>query len=663
MHVSEYYLTAGLLRILECIRRLLIGGRGPGRRNSTTITQMLIKKQCIRESVNNTSSDTGGVSREGEIFPKQSCDLEQQRSPVDTYACVNLLKMYTKTRDLAMGRQVHAHISQTKLHTNVFVMNNLMNMYLKCGALEDAREVFDKIVKKDVVSWTIMIGGYARYGGHDDDAWNLFCQMQQEEGVKANRITYLSILDACSSAKALEWGKEIHNHIKSAELGLEFDMRIGTALVTMYAKCGSIRDAQLVFDKMVKRDTISWTSLIEGYAQQGNVPDALDLFCQMQEAGVKPNQLTYMSLLNACSSPATLKQGREVHAHIIKAGISSNNVHLGNALINMYAKCGSITEAKFVFDGMRIRNVVSWNAMIGGFALHGCGQEAVQAFEQMRKEGFRPDSITFVVLLSACSHAGLVDEGRNCFASLSREYGLQPSIFHFTCMVDLLGRAGHLEEAEMLIKSMPLKANTAIWGALLSACRRHGNVALGEHAANSSLRLNPNDDGVYMLLSQVYGAAGMWEDVTKVRNLMKEKGIRKEPGRSWIEVESRVHSFLSEDRRHPEVEEIHSELRRLMKEIKRLGYVPDTRLVEHDVDEQQKEEALCHHSEKLAIAYGVLKTAPGTPIHISKNLRVCTDCHTATKFISKITGREIVARDANRFHHFKDGLCSCGDYW
>ena len=377
---------------------------------------------------------------------------------------------------------------------------------------------------------------------------------------------------------------------------------------------------------------------------------------------MKPDQITYVSILNACVSPTTVEHGKGVHAHIMDAGFQSH-VCVGNALINMYAKCGSISEARVVFDEMGKRDLISWTAMIAGLALYGCGKDALQLFEQMKKEGVRPDLVTFVGVLSVCTHAGLVDEGRRYFNAMSQDHGIPPTIVHYSCLVDLLGRAGHLDEAENVIKSMPVAANAVVWGALLGACRLHGNVLLAERAADQSLKIEPQNASIYVLLSHVYAAAGMWDNVAKVSNLMRDRGVKKQLGRSWIAVDKKVHSFVVKDRSHPEVEEIYSELKSLTKKMRRAGYVPDTQLVMHEVDEQQKEEALCHHSERLAIAYGLIRTPFGTSLRISKNLRICGDCHTATKFMTKIVGREIIARDASRFHHFKDGLCSCGDSW
>jgi pentatricopeptide repeat protein len=353
---------------------------------------------------------------------------------------------------------------------------------------------------------------------------------------------------------------------------------------------------------------------------------------------------------------------KEVHSHALEAGFESD-VRVGNALVHMYAKSGSIEDARLVFDRMEERNGITWNAMIGGLAQHGLGHEALELFRKMDADGVKPDECSFVAVLSACSHAGLLDDGHRLFAAMTQDYGIEPTVVHCTCMVDLLGRAGFLEEAKVFICNMPVEPNEATWGALLGACRTYGNVELGELSAKEILKLEPMNPSTYVLLSNIYAAAGKWEEVSMVRSMMQERGIRKEPGRSWIEVDDKIHRFVVGDTSHPEAKQIYAELNRLTERIKAEGYIPDTRLVLENIDEEDKELALCSHSEKLAIAYGLIHMPHGKPIRVYKNLRVCSDCHTATKFISKVTGREIVARDANRFHHFNDGVCSCGDYW
>jgi pentatricopeptide repeat protein len=312
---------------------------------------------------------------------------------------------------------------------------------------------------------------------------------------------------------------------------------------------------------------------------------------------------------------------------------------------------------------MPSRDVVTWTAMLGGCAMHGHGREALRHFEQMCDEGVQPDDITFVCVLSACSHAGLVDEGMCLYASMIRDYMIPAKLEHYTCMVDLLGRAGHLQEAENMIMAMPCKPQAAAWMALLGACRIHGNVGMAERVAKRILEMESENAAVYVLLSNIYAAAGNRHLCENVERQRKERGAKKQPGRTWIEVNNEVHTFVVQDQDHPQMIEIHAELQRLSGLMHNAGYVPCTELVLDDVEEEEKVSHLCHHSEKLAIAFGLINTAPGTPLRIRKNLRVCKDCHTSTKFISKIVRRAIMVRDANRFHHFEDGVCSCMDYW
>jgi pentatricopeptide repeat protein len=301
--------------------------------------------------------------------------------------------------------------------------------------------------------------------------------------------------------------------------------------------------------------------------------------------------------------------------------------------------------------------------MLQGFAMHGHGDKALKHFEHMCEEGIEVHSVAFICLLSACSHAGLVDEGLGYFDSMGSVYGICATAEHYTCIVDLLGRAGRLQEAEDMIHAMPYKLSAPVWKALLSACRIHGNVEMGERITEQVLKLDPDNASGYVLLSNIYAAAGNWDLSASVQRQRMERGVKKQPGRTWIEVNDEVHTFLVNDQDHPQMNEIHAALKTLTGQMHDAGFVPDTRFALHDVEEEKKVIHLCHHSEKLAIAFGLISTPPGTPLRIFKNLRVCGDCHTATKFITKIVGRRIIVRDANRFHHFEDGVCSCMDYW
>jgi pentatricopeptide repeat protein len=340
-----------------------------------------------------------------------------------------------------------------------------------------------------------------------------------------------------------------------------------------------------------------------------------------------------------------------------------HSTSLKNSLIDMYSKCGDIDIARGVFDDISAKDVVSWNAMIQGLALHGLGKEALAQFHLMLNTGIQPDDITFIGVLSACSHAGLIQEGRQHFNDIRARYGISPKLEHYGCMVDLLCRAGLLDEAIDFIRKMPLEPNGAIWGAVLGACRVFKNVKLGEEAARHLLNLELKNDGIYVLLSNIYARTQKWEEVRRVRKLMREKGIRKTPGCSSIVINGVSHTFLVEDRSHPETTEIYLMLNQMTQKLKLAGYVAETSEVLVNIDELDKEDSVSLHSERLAISYGLLKTQPGAKILILKNLRVCSDCHSAFKLISKIYKRKITVRDRSRFHHFKDGSCSCKDYW
>ena len=583
--------------------------------------------------------------------------MKEEGFQPDAATYVSLLNDCASTGALEWVKDVHRHILEGGYESDVRVGSALVHMYAKSGSIEDAAVVFDRMKGRNLITWNVMIGAYAG-SGRGVEAFDL-CLKMKEEGFQPNAVTYMSLLNDCASTGALEWVQDVHKHI--LEEGYESDVRVGNALVHMYAKSGSIEDARMVFDRMKERDVITWTVMIGAYAGSGRGVEAYDLYLKMKEEGFQPDAATYVSLLNDCASTGALEWVKDVHRHILEGGYELD-IRVGNALVHMYAKSGSIEDAQLVFERMEECNVMTWNIMIGGLGQHGRGQDALELFSKMKANGLVPDAYSFVALLSACSHAGLVDEGRQIFCAM-KDYAVEPAVVHYTCMVDLLGRAGLLEEAKRFISSMPVEADAGTWGALLGACRTYGNVELGELAANEVIKLEPAGASPYVLLSNIYAAAGQWDQVSFIRHIMQERGIRKEPGVSWIEISNKVHRFVVGDRSHPEAKKIYDVLNNLSEKLKAEGYIPDTRLVLRNIDEEQKVHALCVHSEKLAIAYGLMHTPRGMPIRVYKNLRVCSDCHTATRFISKVTGREIVARDANRFHHFKDGVCSCGDYW
>eukprot|EP01018_Ginkgo_biloba_P002564 Gb_33718 [translate_table: standard] len=627
-----------------------------------------------------------GLTKEALILFHQ---MQQTGTQPNQFTFTSVLPACSDLAALEHGMEIHGGLIRRGFQSDVFVESAIVDMYAKCGKIENARHLFDKMLERDVYSWTVMIAAYSKHG-LAEEALRLFYQMQRT-GIQPDRFTFASAVTACANLAALGQGVKIHEQIIKS--GFASDVFVENALVDMYVKCenlekaldlfdkmhhrntvswtamitgftqsGRVDEALRVFQEMPERDVVSWTAMIAGYVQNGQVEEALKLFKQMQQAGVKPNAKTFASVLPACAKLAALEQGMEIHKEIIKNGFQSN-VFVGNALVDMYAKCGSIEYARSLFDKMHPRNSVSWTVMIGGYAMHGYGKEALKLFEQMQHSGIIPDHTTLVCVLSACCHAGLVNEGRQYFDCMNQRYHITPAMEHYVCMVDLLGRAGSLDEAQDFINKMPIKPDATVWRCLLGSCRIHNNVELGERVAERLFELDPKTAAPYVLLSNIYAAAGRWDDTKNVRRMMKERMVKKAPGCSWIEVNKQVHAFLGGDSSHPQTDKIYAKLEKLSMQMKAAGYVPDTRFVLHDVEEVQKEQILCHHSEKLAIAFGLISTSPGTTIRVIKNLRVCGDCHSATKFISKIVVREIVVRDANRYHHFKDGRCSCGDYW
>lgn len=584
--------------------------------------------------------------------------MQQVGKQPDNFTFPYALKACASLSALQYGKEIHNHVIRNGFEFDVIAGNSLIGMYAKCGRLEDALQVFEKMPQRVVVSWNSMIAGYV-LNGIANEALKLFNQMLSED-VKPDLVTIRSVLPACANLADLQQGKWIHDYV--IQQGFHLDVVVGTALIDMYAKCGRIKTARQVFDKMSTRDVVSWSAMIAGYTLSGNSHEVLKLFYEMRFTNMKPDLATVKSLVPACAYLTALQPGKWIHGYLIKSGFESD-VSVGTALVDMYGKYGSIDMARKLFDIMHERDVVSWSAIIAGYGIHGAGEKALELFSEMQKAGLSPDNVTFVCVLSACSYAGLLDEGWQIFDSMIRDYDIRPSVEHYACMVDLLGRVGRLDEAEDFIKKMPLKPDAGVWGALLGACRIHCNIEVGGRVAEQLFCLEPDNAGHYVLLSNMYAAAGRWDDVAKVRTKMKDKRLKMTPGCTLVEINNRVHQFIADDRSHPHSDEIYSTLESLAVQMKDAGYVPNTSLVLHDVAEEVKERMLWSHSEKLAIAFALISTGSGSPIRITKNLRACVDCHTAAKFISKIAKREIIVRDAIRFHHFRDGSCSCGDYW
>ncbi|XVE64366.1 hypothetical protein DITRI_Ditri07aG0095100 [Diplodiscus trichospermus] len=572
-------------------------------------------------------------------------------------ACTEL-----ESESLLLGKQLHSWVIRSGFALDVCIGCSLVDMYAKCtvdGSLDDARRVFDRLENHNVMSWTAIITGHVQCGGRDKEAVELFCKMM-ESPVLPNHFTFSSVLKACGNLSDSHIGEQFYAH--SVKYGFASDDCVGNSLVSMYAKSGRMDNAQKAFESLFEKNLVSYNTIVNAYAKNFNSEGAFELFHEITDTGIEVNAFTFASLLSGAANVGAIGKGEQIHARLLKSGFQSNQ-HISNALISMYARCGHIDAAFQVFNEMSDRNVISWTSMITGFAKHGFATRALEIFHKMLEAGIRPNDITYIAVLSACSHAGLVSEGWEIFKSMHEKHGIAPRMEHYACMVDLLGRSGSLREAIEFINKMPCTPDALVWRTFLGACRIHHDKELGQHAAKMILQQDPHDAAAYILLSNLYASAGQWEDVAQIRKNMKERNLIKEAGCSWIEVDNKIHRFHVGDTSHPQVQEIYKKLDEMALKIKGLGYIPDTDFVLHELEEEQKEQYIFQHSEKIAVAFGLISTSRSKPIRVFKNLRVCGDCHTAIKYISMATRREIVLRDSNRFHHVKNGTCSCNDYW
>ncbi|XP_023513900.1 pentatricopeptide repeat-containing protein At1g31430 isoform X1 [Cucurbita pepo subsp. pepo] len=507
----------------------------------------------------------------------------------DNFTYPFVLKAIGCLRDARKGEKVHGFVVKTGMVCDTYVCNSLMDMYAELGKVGNAKKLFDEMPRRDSVSWNVLISGYVRCRRFED-AVNVFKEMQQESNEKPGEATVVSTLSACTALKNLELGVEIHNYVRK-ELG--FTTIINNALLDMYAKCGCLDIARKIFDEMPMRNVICWTSMISSYINCGDLTEARDLFDrspvrdvvlwtamingyvqfnhfdeavalfrEMQFQKVKPDKFTVVALLTGCAQLGALEQGKWIHGYLVENRITMDTV-VGTALIEMYSKCGCVDKSLEIFYQLEEKDTTSWTSMICGLAMNGETGEALRLFTEMELEGAKPDDITFIGVLSACSHGGLVEEGRRYFNSMKTVYRIEPKVEHYGCVIDLLGRAGRLDEAEELIREIPSENNAILiplYGALLSACRIHNNVDMGERLAKKLVNIESCDSSIHTLLANIYAFAHRWEDAKEVRRKMKELGVKKMPGCSSIEVDGIVHEFLVGDPSHPEMMEICSML-------------------------------------------------------------------------------------------------------
>ncbi|XP_062225884.1 pentatricopeptide repeat-containing protein At3g63370, chloroplastic-like [Phragmites australis] len=556
------------------------------------------------------------------------------------------------------GREVHAYAIKQMLHTDLQVGNTLMDMYIKCDSIECSARVFESLSIRDHISWTTILACFAQSSRHLE-ALGMFREVQKK-GIKVDSMMIGSILETCSGLKSIPLLKQVHSY--AIRNGL-LDLILKNRMIDIYGECGEVCHSLNIFQRVENKDIVTWTSMINCCANNGMLNEAVSLFAEMQKANIQPDSVALVSILVAISCLSSLTKGKQVHGFLIRRNFPMEGPVV-SSLVDMYSGCGSMNYALRVFDGAKFKDVVLWTAMINATGMHGHGKQAIDLFEKMLQTGLAPDHVSFLALLHACSHSKLVDEGKYYLDMMTNKYRLKPWQEHYACVVDILGRSGRTEEAYKFIKSIPMEPKSVVWCALLGACRVHKNHELAVVAANKLLELEPDNPGNYILVSNVFAEMGKWNNVRGVRARMTERGLRKDPACSWIEIGNNVHTFTARDHSHRDSEAIHSKLAEITEKLRKEGgYAEDTRFVLHDVSEEEKIDMLHKHSERLAIALGLISTSPGTPLRIAKNLRVCGDCHEFTKLVSKLFEREIVVRDANRFHHFSSGSCSCGDFW
>lgn len=623
----------------------------------------------------------------------------------DEITMISLVSACSKLGDLDMGEKLHLYIEKNELEFGGNLLNCLVHMYIQCGKMEKAHQIavrsksdgsvvlwttliggyvkykkihaarciFDHMIEKSLISWMTMISGYVQ-GGYYDESLELFRQMRLEN-VRPDEVLIVTALSACVNVEDCKLGRSIHSLV--VKYGMICEGLLGNALIDLYAKCKGLDEAQKIFEQLPGRSVASWNSMLDGLCRSGEIEKAksffseipekdiiswniminsyarchrfgelFSLFREMQCSTIKPDRLTLISMLSSCAGVGALNHGIWVHVYIKKNNIELDNM-LGTALIDMYGKCGSIEKAYQLFSEMNGKNVFLWTAMIAAHAMEGQAEKAIDLYLEMEVTGTKPDHVTFIALLSACSHGGLVNEGYTFFNKMSSVYNIIPKIQHYGCVVDLLGRVGHLDEAVKFIELMPIKPDIFIWYALLRACESHLNVELAEDAFQQLIMLDPLETAAYVLLSNIYAKAGRWDDASRTRTKLHELGIQKQPGCSLIEQNGTVYKFTAADFSHPESTNIYS----MLDEI-------NDRLQHKDLQETSS-----HHSERLAVAFGLISSHGKTPIRVVNNLRICGDCHSTIKLISQAYDREIVIRDNYRFHRFVDGNCSCKDYW
>lgn len=634
-----------------------------------------------------------------EFMYSKALDLfrEMQRNDgigVDHITVSTLLTACSDSKAFVEGQELHAHAIKYGLELDLSVNTALIKFYTNSGDVKDVSALFEVMPVRDTITWTEMITAYMNFGKVDLaleafekmpernpvsynallagfckneeglKALNLFTNMA-EDGLELTDFTLTSVINACGLIGDCEISKQIHGFV--VKFGFGSNARIEAALLDTCTRCDRMADAKKMFLRLPadQDSSVVVTSMVCGYARNGQLDEAISLFCRSQSKGTMViDEVASSSVLGLCGSLGFHEMGKQVHCLAIKSGFLTDP-GVGNATVSMYAKCWNMEEAIKAFEKMAGRDVVSWNGLIAGHLLHRQGDEALAVWSEMEETGITPDKITFTLIISAYRHtdANLVDDCQSLVSSMKTKYDIEPTSEHFASLVGVLGYWGLLEEAEEMINKLPFEPEVSVWRALLDSCRIRLNTRMGKRVAKRILAMQPNDPSTFILVSNLYSASGIWHCSEMVREDMREKGFRKHPGQSWIVHENKISSFCARDKSHPQQKDIYRGLEILILECLKVGYVPDTSFVLHEVEEHQKKEFLFYHSAKLAATYGLLMTKPGKPVRVVKNIVLCGDCHTFLKYVSVVSRRVILVRDTSGFHCFSSGQCTCKDYW
>ncbi|KAL6658861.1 hypothetical protein ACP70R_002901 [Stipagrostis hirtigluma subsp. patula] len=555
------------------------------------------------------------------------------------------------------------HMESSGFELDVYACNRVLGMYLACGMLAEARRVFEGMPDRTAVTWGIMMGGMVDRG-RPRAALALFRDMWGELGAEAGPRAVVVAVHAAAQAGLVRAGRQLHCCVAKMGALDEGRQYLLCALLDMYSKCGCLDEARQVFDGMTphQRSVVAWNSMLAAYVLHGRSEEALELYHDMCRSGVGMDQFTFSTMMGVFSRLGLLEHAKQAHAGLIQRGLPLDIV--GNtALVDLYCKWGRMEDARNVFERMPRRNLISWNALIAGYGYHGMGDHAIEMFDRLIAEGIALNHVTFLAVLNACRFSGLVDKGKRIFQLMTQNPKTKPRAMHYACVIELFGREGLLDEAYSMVRRAPFTPTANMWGALLTASRIHKNMHLARLAAEQLLAMEPDKINNYLVLLNLYISSGRQDDACKVVEILRRKGLYIGNACSWVTVKKKDHRFFFKDSAHPQNAEIYRRLDTLMKEIKEFGYVAEENELLPDIHPDELNTSKVYHSERLAIAFGLISTSPNTPLRITQSHRLCCDCHKVIKFVTKVSKREIIVRDGSRFHHFKLGRCSCGDYW